>query len=198
MAILMKCCALPRKTRTAPDAVRPVGPFSAGPKRPGAHLIEDRHDRHRISPPSRRSPGRFPRLRFKPCRTLALSGSGHGSVVLVWTYLPLLQPFELSFLPVEHVAKGPRRSSSVWTNYRNLLGPADIAGGGEEHDPLHRFGLLPLSVGIPLAVAILTGGTERTAAATSIAPLIFVPMIVAPDRRRHPVAVASQRGPRRS
>jgi len=121
-------------------------------------------------------PRTLPRLRFshvEPWLYLAPAMA----VVLVWTYLPLLQAFELSFYQWNMLP----RSQALFVgldNYRNLLGLPDMQAA-VKNTILYTIGLLPLSVGIPLAVAILTGGLSGPLRNLYRA-LIFVPMIVAP------------------
>ncbi|MGY6708297.1 MAG: carbohydrate ABC transporter permease [Rhizobiaceae bacterium] len=118
----------------------------------------------------------LPRLRFRhvePWLYLAPAMA----VVMVWTYLPLLQAFELSFYQWNMLP----RSTPVFVgldNYRNLLGLPDMQAA-VKNTILYTIGLLPLSVGIPLAVALLTGGLSGPLRNLYRA-LIFVPMIVAP------------------
>lgn len=99
------------------------------------------------------------------------------AVLIVWTYLPLLQAFELSFYQWNMLP----RSEPLFVgldNYRNLVGLPDMQAA-VRNTILYTIGLLPLSVGIPLAVALLTGGLSGPLR-NFYRALIFVPMIVAP------------------
>jgi multiple sugar transport system permease protein len=99
------------------------------------------------------------------------------AVTLVWIHLPLVQAAWLSFhewnmLP----SRQPRWVG--WDNYANLLTLPDMRRA-VTNTGLYVLSLLPLSVVIPLAVAILTQGMTGRARGLYRA-LIFVPMIVAP------------------
>lgn len=99
------------------------------------------------------------------------------AVVMVWTYVPLLQAFELSFYQWNMLPRSQPRFIGV-ENYANLLTLPDMRQA-VINTILYTVGLLPLSVGVPLAVALLTArlsGPLRN----FYRALIFVPMIVAP------------------
>jgi len=99
------------------------------------------------------------------------------AVVLIWTYVPLLQAFELSFYEWNMLPRSQPRFVGL-ENYANLLTLPDMRQA-VINTILYTAGLLPLSVGVPLAVALLTarlGGPLRN----FYRALIFVPMIVAP------------------
>lgn len=127
-------------------------------------------------PAQQQIPRILPRLRFRhiePWLYLAPAIA----VVMVWTYLPLLQAFELSFYQWNMLP----RSEPLYVgfdNYRNLLGLPDMQAA-VRNTISYTIGLLPLSVGIPLAVALLTGGLSGPLR-NLYRTLIFVPMIVAP------------------
>lgn len=127
-------------------------------------------------PAQRQIPRILPRLRFhhfEPWLYLAPAIA----VLVVWTYLPLLQAFELSFYQWNMLP----RSEPLFVgldNYRNLVGLPDMQAA-VRNTILYTVGLLPLSVGIPLAAALLTGGLSGPLRNLYRA-LIFVPMIVAP------------------
>lgn len=99
------------------------------------------------------------------------------AIVVIWTYVPLLQAFELSFYQWNMLP----RSQPVYVgleNYANLLSLPDMRQA-VLNTILYTLGLLPLSVGLPLVVALVTarlGGPLRNL----YRALIFVPMIVAP------------------
>lgn len=99
------------------------------------------------------------------------------AVLLVWTYIPLIEAFELSFYQWNMLPRSQPRYVGL-ENYTNLLALPDMQQA-VRNTILYTLGLLPLSVGIPLAVAILTqdiAGPLRNLYRS----LIFVPMIVAP------------------
>jgi multiple sugar transport system permease protein len=98
-------------------------------------------------------------------------------VVAIWTYVPLLQAFELSFYQWNMLPRATPRFVGL-DNYRNLLSLPDMRQA-VINTVLYTVGLLPLSVGVPLAVALLTGGLSGRLRNLYRA-LIFVPMIVAP------------------
>ncbi len=95
----------------------------------------------------------------------------------MWIYWPLTEAFRLSFnewnlLPT---------SDPIFVgldNYRNLLALSELRAAAW-NTVLYTFGLLPLTVGLPLLVALLTREAVGRAGAVYRA-LIFVPMIVAP------------------
>lgn len=124
-------------------------------------------------PASRR---RLPRLRLnvvEPWLYLAPALA----LVIIWTYLPLLQAFELSFYQWNMLPRSQPRYVGL-DNYRNLLSLPDMQQA-VINTVLYTVGLLPLSVGVPLVVALLTSrlsGPLRN----FYRALIFVPMIVAP------------------
>jgi multiple sugar transport system permease protein len=98
-------------------------------------------------------------------------------VLLVWTYIPLLEAFELSFHEWNMLPRAEPRYVGL-QNYQNLLSLPDMRQA-VWNTLLYTLGLLPMAVLIPLAVAILTQdlhGRWRNLYRT----LIFVPMIVAP------------------
>ncbi|MDX5358768.1 MAG: sugar ABC transporter permease [Rhodobacterales bacterium] len=99
------------------------------------------------------------------------------AVLVIWTYIPLLQAFELSF----HQWNMLPRSQPRWVgldNYSNLLALPDMQQA-VRNTVLYTLGLLPLSVGIPLAIAIVTQDLKGPLRNLYRA-LVFVPMIVAP------------------
>lgn len=119
---------------------------------------------------------RLPRLRLnvaEPWLYLAPALA----LVIIWTYLPLLQAFELSFYQWNMLPRSQPRYVGL-ENYRNLLSLPDMQQA-VINTVLYTVGLLPLSVGVPLVVALLTSrlsGPLRN----FYRALIFVPMIVAP------------------
>jgi multiple sugar transport system permease protein len=95
----------------------------------------------------------------------------------LWVYWPLIETFRLSFyewnlLPtVDPVFVG-------WDNYRNLLALAEMRTAAW-NTVIYTFGLLPLTVALPLLIALATREAVGRAGAVYRA-LIFVPMIIAP------------------
>ena len=99
------------------------------------------------------------------------------AVLIVWTYIPLLEAFELSFYQWNMLPRSQPRYVG-FDNYANLLKLPDMQQA-LVNTALYTVGLLPLSVALPLAMALLTarlGGPLRNL----YRALIFVPMIVAP------------------
>lgn len=99
------------------------------------------------------------------------------AVLIVWTYVPLLEAFELSFYQWNMLPRSQPRYVG-FDNYLNLLNLPDMQQA-VINTVLYTVGLLPLSVGVPLVVALLTA--QLTGPARNLyRGLIFVPMIVAP------------------
>ena len=122
------------------------------------------------------APRRVPRLRFsafEPWLYLAPALA----VLLVWIYVPLLQAFELSFYEWNMLPRSTPRYVGL-DNYTNLLTLPDMKRA-VINTILYTIGLLPLSVGVPLAVAVLTADLQGPMRNVYRA-VIFVPMIVAP------------------
>ncbi|QEW19023.1 L-arabinose transport system permease protein AraP [Marinibacterium anthonyi] len=99
------------------------------------------------------------------------------AVMVVWIYWPLLQSFGLSFTQWNMLPTSTPRPVGL-ENYRNLLALPEL-----QQAAMNTFwyvvGLLPLSVVIPLCVAILTQDL-RGPLRNLYRSLIFVPMIVPP------------------
>jgi len=121
-------------------------------------------------------PARVPRLRLSAAEPWAYLAPAL-AVLLVWTYVPLLQAFELSFYQWNMLP----RATPVYVgldNYRNLLTLPDMQAA-VRNTVLYTLGLLPLSVALPLALALMTQGM-RGPLRNLYRTLIFVPMIVPP------------------
>ncbi|WP_173932007.1 sugar ABC transporter permease [Chelativorans sp. Marseille-P2723] len=121
-------------------------------------------------------PRRLPRLKlraFEPWLYLAPAVT----VLLMWTYVPLLQAFELSFYEWNMLPRSQPRYVGL-DNYVNLLTLPDMKRA-VVNTILYTTGLLPLSVGVPLVIAILTSDL-RGPMRNIYRAIIFVPMIVAP------------------
>jgi multiple sugar transport system permease protein len=99
------------------------------------------------------------------------------AVLVVWTYVPLLQAFELSFYQWNMLPRSQPRYVGL-DNYVNLLTLPDMQQA-VINTAFYTIGLLPLSVGLPLVVALLTARLNGPLRNLYRA-LIFVPMIVAP------------------
>ena len=99
------------------------------------------------------------------------------AVLLVWTYIPLLEAFELSFYQWNMLPRSQPRFVGL-ANYTNLLALPDMRQA-IRNTVLYTLGLLPLSVVVPLAVAILTQDLKGPLR-NLYRSLVFVPMIVAP------------------
>ncbi|MEC7259525.1 MAG: sugar ABC transporter permease, partial [Pseudomonadota bacterium] len=123
-----------------------------------------------VAMPARRA---LPRLRLAPWMYLFPTLA----ILFVWIYLPLAQSIQLSFTQWNMLPTSTPRPVG-WENYRNLLALPELRQAAL-NTVWYVLGLLPLSVGIPLAVAILTQdltGPLRNLYRT----LIFIPMIVPP------------------
>jgi multiple sugar transport system permease protein len=118
----------------------------------------------------------LPRLRFRAAEPWLYLAPAM-AVVVIWTYLPLLQAFELSFYQWNMLP----RSKPLYVgldNYANLLTLPDMRQA-VINTILYTVGLLPLSVGVPLVVALITA--QLTGPLRNLyRALIFVPMIMAP------------------
>jgi multiple sugar transport system permease protein len=99
------------------------------------------------------------------------------AVLLVWTYIPLLQAFELSFYQWNMLPRSEPRYVGL-ENYRNLLTLPDMRQA-VANTLLYTLGLLPLSVAVPLALALMTQDM-RGPLRNLYRALVFVPMIVPP------------------
>ena len=99
------------------------------------------------------------------------------AVMLVWIYWPLLQAFQLSFTQWNMLPTSEPRPVG-WDNYRNLLALPELRQSAL-NTVWYVLGLLPLSVGIPLVVAIATQDLKGPLR-NLYRSLIFVPMIVPP------------------
>lgn len=99
------------------------------------------------------------------------------ATLVVWTYLPLVEAFGLSFTQWNMLPTSPQRFVGL-ANYRRLLALPELRDA-LWNTVLYVAGLLPLSVVLPLAIAILTQDLTGRLRALYRA-LVFVPMIVAP------------------
>ncbi len=119
---------------------------------------------------------RLPRLRLRHAEPWLYLAPAL-AVLVLWTYIPLLEAFELSFYQWNMLPRSQPRYVG-FDNYANLIALPDMRQA-VTNTILYTIGLLPLSVGVPLAVALLTArlsGPMRNL----YRALIFVPMIVAP------------------
>ncbi|WP_158971583.1 carbohydrate ABC transporter permease [Chachezhania sediminis] len=127
-----------------------------------------------VAPSAIRAPARLlPRVQVAPWLYLLPTLA----VLFVWIYLPLFQSFQLSFTQWNMLpTKTPKPVG--WANYRNLLALPELRQAAL-NTVWYVVGLLPLSVVIPLAVAILT--QDLTGRLRNLyRALIFIPMIVPP------------------
>lgn len=97
--------------------------------------------------------------------------------ILIWVYRPLAQTFELSFYQWNLIPTSPR----TWVgleNYTRVFGLPEMQRA-LVNTLIYMLGILPLSVILPMIIAILTdnvrGWTRQLYRA-----LIFTPMIMAP------------------
>ncbi|GAA3104853.1 sugar ABC transporter permease [Rhizobium viscosum] len=98
-------------------------------------------------------------------------------LLMVWTYIPLAETFRLSFYQWNMLPTSPQRFVGL-TNYQRLLALPEMRNA-LWNTLYYTIGLFPMSVIIPLFVAIWTqdlGGRARTI----YRAMIFVPMIIAP------------------
>ncbi|MGR9173234.1 carbohydrate ABC transporter permease [Rhizobium sp. KDH_Rht_773_N] len=98
-------------------------------------------------------------------------------LLMVWTYIPLAEAFRLSFYQWNMLPTAPQRFVGL-TNYQRLLALPEMRNA-LWNTLYYTIGLFPMSVVIPLFVAIWTqdlGGRARTL----YRAMIFVPMIIAP------------------
>lgn len=99
------------------------------------------------------------------------------ATLVVWIYWPLIEAAYLSFFQWNMLPTATPRYVGV-ENYANLLTLPEM-GRAMRNTVLYILGLLPLSVVLPTAVAILTqdlSGPIRSLYRS----LIFIPMIIAP------------------
>lgn len=95
----------------------------------------------------------------------------------VWIYWPLIEAFRLSFFEWNLLPT----SDPVFVgleNYRNLLALSELKTA-TWNTVIYTLGLLPLTVGLPLLVALMTREAVGKAGAVYRA-IIFVPMMIAP------------------
>lgn len=95
----------------------------------------------------------------------------------VWVYVPVVQTLELSFYEWNLLPTTPKLFVG-WDNYARLFDLPEVRQA-LWNTVIYTFGLLPLAVLIPLAVAILTENIQGRAR-NIYRVLIFVPMIMAP------------------
>lgn len=95
----------------------------------------------------------------------------------VWIYWPLVEAFRLSFHEWNLLPFAPQEYVGL-DNYRNLLALPELQRAAW-NTLVYTIGLLPLTVGLPLLVALLTGAAGPRTGAIYRA-VIFVPMIIAP------------------
>ncbi len=96
---------------------------------------------------------------------------------VIWVYEPLLRAFELSFYDWNMLPTSPKTFVG-WGNYANILG-LDKLWQSLANTGIFILGLWPISVLVPLAVAIYTEDLP-TRSRNVYRALIFVPMIIAP------------------
>ncbi|MGX1307755.1 multiple sugar transport system permease protein [Amorphus suaedae] len=99
------------------------------------------------------------------------------AVLIVWIYAPLVEAFQLSFHQWNMLPTAPKRFVGL-QNYERILSLPEMRQA-LVNTVFYIVGLFPMSVIIPLAVAILTQDMKGPLRNLYRA-LIFVPMIVAP------------------
>lgn len=97
--------------------------------------------------------------------------------IAIWVYRPLVQTFDLSFYEWNLLPTAPRTFVGL-NNYTQLVALPEM-GRALLNTLLYMLGILPLSVLLPLAIAIMTDGISKRARDIYRA-LIFLPMIMAP------------------
>ncbi|MBL8835496.1 MAG: sugar ABC transporter permease [Alphaproteobacteria bacterium] len=95
----------------------------------------------------------------------------------VWIYWPLVETFRLSFYEWNLLPMAPQVFVGL-ENYQRLLELPELRQAAW-NTLLYTVGLLPLTVALPLAVALATRDARGRAGAIYRA-LIFVPMMIAP------------------
>jgi multiple sugar transport system permease protein len=95
----------------------------------------------------------------------------------VWVYLPLVESFRFSFYEWNLLPTAPMTYVGL-DNYRRLLELPEM-GKAALNTIWYTLGLLPLTVALPLAVALVARHIGERASALYRA-IIFTPMIVAP------------------
>lgn len=97
--------------------------------------------------------------------------------IVFWIYRPLAQTFELSFYEWNLLPTAPK----VWVglqNYSRIFSLPDM-GVALRNTFVYMLGLLPLSVLLPMAIAIVTDNIGKRAR-TIYRALVFLPMMMAP------------------
>jgi multiple sugar transport system permease protein len=97
--------------------------------------------------------------------------------IVVWIYIPVAQTLELSFYEWNLLPSTPKIFVG-WQNYARLLELPEVRRA-LSNTVIYIFGLIPLAVLLPLAVAVLTESIQGRARNLYRA-LVFVPMIMAP------------------
>ncbi len=95
----------------------------------------------------------------------------------IWIYRPLLQTIELSFYQWNMLPTAPRTFVG-WQNYAQLFALPEMSRA-LLNTAVYMLGILPLSVVLPMVVAILTQDIGKRAR-TLYRMLIFLPVIIAP------------------
>jgi multiple sugar transport system permease protein len=136
------------------DAVRLPAPFTRGANVPLA--------------PAYRLPGWLAPVLFLTPAFLTLG---------LWIYWPLVEAFRLSFYEWNLLPTAEPEFVGL-DNYRNLLALAELRTAAW-NTVLYTLGLLPMTVALPLLIALMTREAVGRAGAVYRA-IIFVPMIIAP------------------
>jgi len=98
-------------------------------------------------------------------------------LLMVWTYVPLAETFRLSFYQWNMLPTSPQRFVGL-ANYQRLLALPEMRNA-LWNTLYYTIGLFPMSVIIPLFVAIWTQDLGSRAR-TIYRAMIFIPMIIAP------------------
>jgi multiple sugar transport system permease protein len=99
------------------------------------------------------------------------------AVLFVWTYWPLVEAFRLSFFEWNLLPTAPKQFVGL-DNYERILSLAELRRAAI-NTVYYTVGLWPLTVALPLAVALMTRSIGGRASVLYRA-LIFTPMVMAP------------------
>ncbi|MFI5012662.1 MAG: carbohydrate ABC transporter permease [Hyphomicrobiales bacterium] len=94
-----------------------------------------------------------------------------------WIFWPLIEAFRLSFYEWNLLPTSPKTFVGL-ENYRRIIELPELRRAAW-NTVLYTLGLLPLTVGLPLAIALATRSIGGRAGGIYRA-LVFVPMIIAP------------------
>jgi multiple sugar transport system permease protein len=99
------------------------------------------------------------------------------AVLFVWTYWPLIEAFRLSFYEWNLLPTAPKQFVGL-DNYERILSLAELRRAAI-NTVYYTVGLWPMTVALPLAIALMTRSIGGRASVIYRA-LIFTPMVMAP------------------